>query len=120
MQLPASPWTLVNGYQAVSSQLEKSTPPDAIICMNDLLALGALRACQEAGFAVPRDTMISGWDDIPFAAFCTPQITTISADIATISRKAVSGLRMLFDAPDSQLSDVTVGYQLLVRESTSA
>ena len=64
--------------------------------------------------------MISGWDDIPFAAFCTPQITTISADIATISRKAVSGLRMLFDAPDSQLSDVTVGYQLLVRESTSA
>ena len=120
MQLPASPWTLGNGYQAVSSQLGKSTPPDAIICMNDLLALGALRACQEAGFAVPSDTMISGWDDIPFAAFCTPQITTISADIATISRKAVSGLRMLFDAPDSQLSDVTVGYQLLVRESTSA
>ena len=120
IQLPASPWTLENGYRAVSAQLGKSAPPDAIICMNDLLALGALRACQESGFVVPRDTMISGWDDIPFAAFCTPPITTISAEIATISRKAVDGLNMLFDKPDSPLSDVTVGYELLIRESTSA
>lgn len=118
IQLPASPWTLENGYATVSAQLGKGRPPDAIICMNDLLALGALRACQESGFMVPQDTMISGWDDIPFAAFCTPPITTISADLATISRKAVGGLKILFDEPDSKLSDVTVGYKLLSREST--
>lgn len=118
-QLPASPWTLANGYDAVSAQLRNGELPDVIICMNDLLALGAQRACQENGLRVPADVMISGWDNIPYAAYSTPPITTISADIAVIARKAIEGLQVLFDTPEVALSDVTVGYELLVRESTS-
>lgn len=118
-QLPASPWTMVNGYDTVAAYLGKEPLPDVIICMNDLLALGAQRACQEVGLRIPGDVMISGWDNIPFAAYSTPSITTISADISVIARKAVEGLQILFETPDVRLSDVTVGYELLVRESTS-
>lgn len=119
-QLDASPWTMDEGYQAIVAALKEDSRPDAIVCMNDLLALGALRACWEAGLRVPQDLLISGWDDIPFARFATPGITSIAADVDSIGTRAVAGISLLLEDPDAVMSEVTVDHRLVIRESTLA
>lgn len=52
--------------------------PTALLCSNDLMALGALDYCKSAGISVPDDVSIVGFDDIPIAALVTPGLTTVS------------------------------------------
>ncbi|CCN34334.1 putative Transcriptional regulator LacI family [Vibrio nigripulchritudo SO65] len=62
------------GYAAAQKAIE-TTRPDVILCMSDVIALGAMQACQDAGLNVPADVRISGFDDIPQAK--TAGLTTI-------------------------------------------
>jgi DNA-binding LacI/PurR family transcriptional regulator len=54
------------------------TRPTALICANDLMALGAIQYCRAAGIRVPEDVSIVGFDDIPIAGLVTPALTTVS------------------------------------------
>src|ERR1017187_2404952 len=65
------------GAAAARTLLDGSELPTAIICCNDLAALGAMRALLEAGVRVPRDVSILGVDDISFARYATPALTTV-------------------------------------------
>jgi DNA-binding LacI/PurR family transcriptional regulator len=60
----------------------------AVFCYNDMVALGALLACQERGIAVPGQLSIIGYDDIKFAAYLTPSLTTIHQPKAQLGRLA--------------------------------
>ena len=53
--------------------------PDAIVCGNDQMAIGAMRELQTAGIRVPADAAVVGFDDIPPSALLTPPLTTLSA-----------------------------------------
>jgi len=57
--------------------LQRSPHPTAVFCYNDMTAIGALRAVKEAGLRVPGDVSIVGYDDIPFAVFVDPPLTTV-------------------------------------------
>jgi DNA-binding LacI/PurR family transcriptional regulator len=54
---------------------------DAVFAASDLIAIGAMRACIDAGLRVPEDVAIVGFDDIPAAAFINPGLTTVSQDV---------------------------------------
>jgi LacI family repressor for deo operon, udp, cdd, tsx, nupC, and nupG len=67
--------TIEAGYRTVEQALEQNAT--AIICHNDLVAFGALSRLQELGVRVPADVSLTGFDDIPFASYASPALTTV-------------------------------------------
>lgn len=87
--------TAEGGREAMGSLLRLSKRPTAVLCSNDWTAIGALNAIVSAGFRVPHDISIAGFDDIPLASYTTPPLTTVAmsaADIGSIAFQALFGL----------------------------
>src|SRR5262245_17897601 len=72
------------GRLAMLALLERDERPDAVVCFNDLMALGAIRACYEAGVAVPNEVAIAGFDGSKQGRFSTPSLTTITPDVEAL------------------------------------
>ena len=70
-------FTQEGGYSAASRLLSLKTPPTAIFCANDFMAIGALEAIHEKALKVPEDVAVVGFDDIPFAGLRSIQLTTV-------------------------------------------
>jgi DNA-binding LacI/PurR family transcriptional regulator len=96
--------------------LEREERPDAVVCFNDLMALGAIRACYEAGVSVPDEIAIAGFDGIKQGRFSTPSLTTITPDVEALIRSAVG---ILIDGADDRGTRVDVPWSLTIRESTA-
>jgi DNA-binding LacI/PurR family transcriptional regulator len=77
------------GRTAISTLLQHSPRPTAIFCYNDMTAIGALQAVKSAGLHVPADISLVGYDDIAFAAFVDPPLTTIAQDKYTLGQRAM-------------------------------
>jgi LacI family transcriptional regulator len=73
----AGDFSSAGGYQAMRLLLRHRPRPSAVFVCNDLMAFGALAACQEAGVRVPHQLALVGYDDIQLAAFSTPALTTV-------------------------------------------
>ncbi len=92
----------------------------ALFCMNDICAIGVLRAVREAGLRVPDDLSMIGFDDIPMVAYTDPPLTTIR-----VARQELGllGLQRLLDraaTPDLTPIRVEVACQLIERQSVAA
>ena len=72
-------FTCESGYDAMKRILSSKVTPTALFAGNDTLAIGAMRAVREAGFSIPDDFAVVGYDDIPAAAFENPPLTTIAS-----------------------------------------
>lgn len=79
-------------YQAVAALLDAGTEFDGIVACSDVFAINAMRALAERNRKVPADVAIVGFDDIPFAAFTTPPLTTIRQNYQTGARLLVDSL----------------------------
>lgn len=90
---------------------------DGLVCANDLLAIGALRAFREAGIDVPGQLAVAGWDDAPESAFATPPLTTIAPDLGELARLAVASVLRLVDDPASPTRVEQAPYRLVPRAS---
>ena len=77
----ANSFTEEKGYQKIKEVLANdSLKFDALMCGNDELAIGAMRALKEAGYNVPNDVKVTGFDNIDKASFISPSLSTISVD----------------------------------------
>lgn len=85
-------WSSLSGYQQVSQLLRDGQTPSAILVANDQMALGALRAIHEAGFAVPQDISVIGFDDTEDSACFHPPLTTIRQDFRRLGEASVDGM----------------------------
>ncbi|WP_163510861.1 LacI family DNA-binding transcriptional regulator [Fodinicola acaciae] len=106
-----------DGEHAMERLLALKTPPDAVVCLSDLLAMGAMRAIQRSGRRVGDEVAVVGFDDIEDSAYLTPSLTTMRPDKAQLAELAI-------DALDKRLSDDTATPQvwrarceLVVRDS---
>jgi DNA-binding LacI/PurR family transcriptional regulator len=113
-------WSLDSGYAAVRALLERGTEVDGLFCFNDILGLAAIRAISDHGLRVPDDIAVVGWDDINEAAYSTPSLTSISPDKPGIAGKAVDGLLACVAGEPLGAQEVTCGFRLILRESTTA
>ncbi len=112
-------FTLRSGHRAAGDLLSQSEPPTAIFCENDEMAMGALRRIREAGLRVPEDISVAGFDDIAFASFCDPSLTTIAQPAEDFGRVAVSLLLDVIDERDEAADQHCImPFELVVREST--
>lgn len=77
------------GRTAALRIMDETPMPDAIVCADDLIAIGVLRACRDRAVAVPDDVQVTGYDDIDFADFVAPGLTTVRQPRNRIAAEAV-------------------------------
>ncbi|MBU2666876.1 LacI family transcriptional regulator [Actinoplanes bogorensis] len=107
------------GATAATALMALPSPPDAIFCYNDLLALGALRGLLTAGVRVPDDVAVIGIDGIEEGEFATPSLSTIVPDKQQIADLAVESLVALIEQGATPApAEVRASHTLLAREST--
>lgn len=123
--LPVDPALIVtcgtgieDGYQAALQLLRLPARPTALLVINDLLAIGALRAASDLGLRVPADLSLVGYDDIPMARYLTPRLTTSSKDMVRVGREAARMLLARIQDPDRPQQRVTIQARFIIREST--
>ncbi|MDQ6646936.1 MAG: LacI family transcriptional regulator [Pseudomonadota bacterium] len=106
------------GYLAGRVLLAQSSRPDAIFASNDMMAVGCLYACREAGLEIPRDIALAGFDDIPIARYISPALSTVSVRIVDLGRSALEQLAELLESPEQlPATNQTFGCEVVVRES---
>lgn len=111
-----------SGHRAATELANRGADrPDAIFAGNDMMAVGALLALQEAGLAVPEDVALVGFDDVPMAALMRPGLTTLRIRIAETGRNALERLVRLINAAGEAVADTAcevVRPELVVRPSS--
>ncbi len=110
--------TLEDGYHAAQRLLDRPQPPTAILVINDLLAIGVLRAVSERGLRIPEDISVAGFDDIVMARYLNPPLTTVRVQADRVGRTA---MRMCFDRmrdPERPTQATCVPSELVLRGST--
>jgi DNA-binding LacI/PurR family transcriptional regulator len=122
LEMPADGFHRVDGAAAMARLLDLESPPDAVFCFNDLLALGAMRTLLSRGVSVPGDVALIGFDDIEDGRFSTPTLSTVAPDAPRIAQLAVDLLaERLSDGPAAAGAprELRVDHRLVARESTS-
>jgi LacI family transcriptional regulator len=107
-----------SGMETTHSILKMNPRPTAIFALNDLMALGALRAAAEAGYSVPRDLAVVGYDDLELAQFTNPPLTTIAQPKKEIGSQAVHLLVDRMARKSLPPSRVVLAPELIIRRST--
>lgn len=111
-------YTVTAGRAAMAALLRVSPRPTAVMCGNDILAIGALQECQWSGVDVPGEVSITGFDDIEMAAHCFPGITTVRSHARRIGETAAQILLRAV-AGESGTESVHLDLELVVRGTTA-
>jgi len=106
------------GLHAARQIFASGFEPTAVVCVNDFMALGAIRALQEMGLAVPRDVSVVGCDNISLSEFAGPPLTTINLPRERIGQLVSEALM-----PDGEASplwgrEIVIEPELIIRDST--
>jgi len=106
------------GYPYAKKLLARKKPFTALFAYNDLAAIGSIRAIQEAGLRIPQDVSVVGFDDIPWAAFQTPSLTTVHQPLEKMGQMAAEALIRMIEDDGGSASEIAIEPTLVVREST--
>lgn len=111
-------YTAEFGYQTI---MDNAIPKNvtAILCGNDLIAVGIIKALYEKGISVPRDMSIIGYDDTEIASLFAPALTTVRQASAYIGQYAVNALIKYFQNADVQ-QEVRLEQELVIRQTTKS
>jgi LacI family transcriptional regulator len=112
--------TLRGGVAGFERLRALGSQPSAVLCSNDMTAIGVLRAAYMGGLRVPQDLSVIGLDDIDFAEFTLPPLTTIRLSRADLARAAFDALRAQTDGNTKIQREFLVSTSLVVRGSTGA
>lgn len=118
-------FTFEKGYEATDIFLQRSTKPTAIFCFNDEMAIGSMKRIKEEGLRVPKDISVAGFDDIHFAAYSDPPLTTVAQPAEAFGEPAINFLcdqieqgrdNQNFTTPTRKI----LPYELIIRDSVTA
>ena len=93
-------WEMEAGHDLTAAFLRLEDRPTAIVCSNDLTALGVYQAVNEAGLSIPDDISITGFDDIPMAGNMNPPLTTVRQSMTVMAATATT---LLMDVMEGNL-----------------
>lgn len=109
-----------SGQEAMTALLRSGVAFDAALCVNDAVAVGAMRALRSHGLRVPQDVAIAGFDDTDEAGFTVPGLSSVSPEQSSMVASAVS---MVLDRVEGHVGpprEVRTGAHLVLRGSTAA
>jgi LacI family transcriptional regulator len=112
-------WNPESGYLLAKLLLERPERPTAILCANDQMAFGVIKAARELGLNVPRDLSVVGFDNVPPGSYFDPPLTTVEIPMYDIG---AASMRMLIDLLSGEKFDKLrlFNTKLLIKASTSA
>ncbi len=108
------------GADVVQKLLDLQPRPTAIICSNDLMAIGAANRIQQSGLVVGQDIALGGFDDIPLSAFVNPPLTTLHQPIYEIGRRTCAMLINILNGSAPKNQHILLTPSLVVRQSSGS
>ena len=108
------------GAQEIDVFMAMRTPPQAIVCLHDLIALNAMRRAAERGWRVPQDVAIVGFDDLPQAASALPPLTSVHQPLQEAGAHAVQLLVRQLEGEQLRAHHERLPCRLIVRKSCGA
>lgn len=112
-------WSATSGQSALLSFVEQGRIPTAVFAQNDRMAMGVLRAARDANIKVPSQLAVIGVDDMPLSSYFDPPLTTMRQDMPRIGQEATRMLLDIIQKKNTDLREVKLPAQLVVRHSTS-
>jgi LacI family repressor for deo operon, udp, cdd, tsx, nupC, and nupG len=112
-------FSVESGIRGVEELFAKRRRFTAVFCSNDEMAIGAIRAIKSRGRSVPEDVSVVGFDDIRFARYSDPPLTTIAQPMEDLGREAMSLLLEILNRSDAPARKRILPTQLVVRGSTA-
>jgi LacI family transcriptional regulator len=106
-----------SGYEAALKFLQLTRPPTAVFASSDMCAFGVMKAVLEAGWRVPEDVSVMGFDDIPEASYMRPMLTTVRQPLRSMGQAAARLLIELIENPALPAKKVEFSTELMIRES---
>lgn len=110
-------FTVESGARATERLLGQTPSPTAIVCANDLMAIGAIRSLHQRGRLVPEDVSVTGYDGIELGKYITPALTTVVTDPVVAGERAATLLLDLIENEDPGDTEIEPA-KLAVRNST--
>jgi len=110
---------LLEGRQAMQQLLSAPQPPTAVFAASDRLAIGGLATIKERGLRVPRDISVVGFDDVEFAAYCDPPLTTVRVPAKEMGSLAVKVLHDAIVNGNEKVKQYCLDTDLIIRGSTA-
>lgn len=105
------------GYRAAEKMLNLSDRPTAVFCQSDNMAIGAMRAIEDAGFKVPDDFSVIGFDDIEVSSYVKPALTTIKQNKKKMGQSATQLLVSMIEKSKNNISPIILPVELIERDS---
>lgn len=120
VQLEGTDSTPELGFPFGKMLLARKVPFTALFGYNDISAIGAMRAIQDAGLRVPEDVSVVGFDDIASATFCIPSLTTVRQPLKRMGQIAARTLLGRIDEDAAYEAEIAVEPEFVLRKSTAA
>ncbi|AQT54785.1 LacI family transcriptional regulator [Burkholderia cenocepacia] len=121
VRLGESPITMSHGGPAMAALLERWPDTDAVMCVSDMSAFGAIMECHRRGLSVPADIAVAGFGNFEVATCCHPTITTVSVDAYGIGLRTGEALLAVLQARDggepTESKSIRIDYTIIARES---
>ncbi|AGB41687.1 transcriptional regulator [Halobacteroides halobius DSM 5150] len=112
-------WTRESGYIKMKEFLSDSDSPTAILAMNDLMAVGVIKAAKDGGLKVPQDLSVIGFDNREFSFYYQPQITTIDLPLDQMGEKSTEILIDIIENNIQETAPLNLKCELIKRDSVS-
>ena len=110
-------YSFETGKRGADYFLSMTTPPTAIVCANDTMAIGSIKEIRRRGLRVPNDISVMGFDDISVASQITPALTTVSVPVEEIAKRAIELLTSVLDGNELEDRHLTLPCRLVLRDS---
>jgi LacI family transcriptional regulator len=109
-------YDVTEARRAAAGLIGCASRPDAILCINDILAIGSVLAARDAGLSVPADIAVTGFDDFDVAGTFTPPITTIRVPVVEMGRRVAEALLQRLET-GAEITSRELPVELVVRGS---
>lgn len=110
-------WSIERGYEVGKQIIARKRRPTAIFTANDHLAVGLLKAFNEAGISVPEDISLIGFDDIPEARYMTPSLSTVKQKFDELGKLSIQKMLQQFKEKSKPVA-INIDAALVMRDST--
>ena len=110
--------TIGAAYKQTTNMLRQKELPSALLCTNDIMAVGAIKAIHKAGLCVPDDIEVIGYDNSEYCQVCEPELSSVDGGKDRLGDLAVKLLMKLIDGKPPTDKVLSVDARLVLRDST--
>jgi LacI family repressor for deo operon, udp, cdd, tsx, nupC, and nupG len=119
LEIVTGNFSIESGAEAADRLLSQPARPTAIFCFNDEMAMGVLDMARQRGVRVPKDLSVMGFDDIRFARYVDPPLTTIAQPMRDIGETSVRLLLEILQGRTTNPQSITLPHTLMIRSTTA-